>query len=1125
MTVKYPMYHAAKSALAMKPFSKQLAMVCMAALLLVGSMAAHAIPVARFKHVKPVVEYRRGSAASWTVAGERNALAYGDTIRTGAQGKADVMFSNGTLLAMRQNSTIQITEPKSAQDALVIRVLGAVSEVFVRPKGNTRVVTAAAIAAARGTEFLISQRGEDTTVATVVEGDIEFFNPQGRVVLAADQQSTAKVGSAPTPPMAVDASGLIAWTADITSLPVEFEMSKDIDPASPLGTAFTDIAQSKDADARTILNGMPNDATAKALLGLLDLHRGNTQAAIGELQAAVAQQPNLYQAHALLGLAYLINNQLGDAEASARRAVQLQPASAQAQGTLSMVLFFEGKTDEAARASERAVDLNPFSPFAHITQGRIYLAQQRLDEARNAYQRAQALAPNLPLVNTELGAVYLRLDQPQKAEKAYRSALALNPDSAEAHSGLGIALQRQGRLAEADAEQAAALKLAPGNATVVGNLAALYIETGKLEEAQKLLEQGKVAAPDRGSLYIRLSEVNLLRQDLRAAQQFARRAVELLPNSAVAHYQLGRVYLEQDRTVQAQEEFRQAVTLDRNFAEARYALGYAQQQSESGLRPGRPGAAVSAAAIGSAIGALNLQNLQGPGAAERLQAALLDPTVIRVASRSYGNTELDGAIGSDKTRQASLSHLQTSGNQRGIRGVTAGHDETDGPLPNGDSSVDRVGVVFGQKGANNPSGVLLLAQYQSFDEGLNKGNLSPLSAPGRDKIRQPSVVLGGNLQNSARQRTRALIQYIAPTERQVINSSLLGSPFTSTLSSDIDSVNFELRHDIAWSPRNDMSIGIGTGRLKNDNSSTFSGLPFPPIPPNAVNTRLNIRATEAYIRDTFTINRKTTLIGELKAIRNKATSNFQQTLPFPVAFDSTLNDKTNVLPTALLIHQISPRSGIRLRARRTVGRVTDFELLAPVDVFLFSYQDLPSLSLAGGKGTTYDLEYDYTLRNATFLRLGLFDQRLTNAREPTPDGSGALIPKAKVRGARLGLEGLFGADTGYFANINLTDAQNETAGRRVTQVPHFSGEVGLQYLNRNGIFVQPEYFYQGSALDTNDPTIRRGGYGVFNVRVGKRWGLKTVLYAGVNNINDKQYSAFSIVQPGRQYVLGASHRF
>ena len=47
------------------------------------------------------------------------------------------------------------------------------------------VVTAAAIAAARGTQFLIKLPTDDTTVATVIEGDIDFYNAQGRVELVA----------------------------------------------------------------------------------------------------------------------------------------------------------------------------------------------------------------------------------------------------------------------------------------------------------------------------------------------------------------------------------------------------------------------------------------------------------------------------------------------------------------------------------------------------------------------------------------------------------------------------------------------------------------------------------------------------------------------------------------------------------------------------------------------------------------------------------------------------------------------------------------------------------------------------------------------------------------------------
>ncbi|MBI3923334.1 MAG: tetratricopeptide repeat protein, partial [Armatimonadetes bacterium] len=503
---------------------------------------ARALPVGRIKNLKPVVQAKSEKESKWEVARERRSLAFGDSIKTGPTGKADLLFNNGTQLAMRSNCQLQVEAPRSSNKPLVISVFGALSEVFVRAKSNTEIRTAAGTAAVRGTQYLIQLLDDQTTMVTVVEGSVSFFNPQGSVVVAANQQSRARVGEAPTPPVAVDVSGLMEWTADIVGLPVEFETPESLAPG--VQAALTDLSAGRAAEARAAVANLPDDATALAVLGLVELHSGNTAQATQALQNAVARDPQLYQAQALLALTYLSLNQLPEAEQAAQRAAGLQPNSAQAQGTLAMVLFFQNRPREATVAAGRAVKLNPLSPFALLTQGRVLLSQQNTDAALSSFQQATALAPGLAIMQTELGAAYLRLDRPQHAEKAYQESLQLNPDSAAAHTGLGRALQAQGRTQEARGEHERALQLDPANSQAHGNLAALLIEEGRLQEAQDELEQGVKDNPERGSYYVWLSELMLYKQNLPAAQKFAQKAVRLLPKSAPAHYQLGRVYLE-----------------------------------------------------------------------------------------------------------------------------------------------------------------------------------------------------------------------------------------------------------------------------------------------------------------------------------------------------------------------------------------------------------------------------------------------------------------------------------------------------------------------------------------------------------------------------------------------------
>jgi superkiller protein 3 len=1229
--------------------------------------AAFALPVARLKNVKPPVQVRSGGSRAFAAAQERAALSLGDTIRTGAGGKADVLFSNGTQVALRENSQIEIAQPESPSRPLVIRVVGALSEVFVRPKGNTQVRTAAAIAAARGTAYLLQLPTEDTAVLTVVQDTVDFSNPQGKVLVSANQQSSARVGAAPTPPVAVDVTGLIAWTADITGLPVEFEMpfispdpnalkpmrgereagvrsnpnsaeahqrlgevlhdlgefaaavsefeqavrlaprsasahyglgqakrgQGDIpaaiaayhralqlspnDAAPRVGLALAHVAQQNYPQARAALSewrvacgewrvacgewrvacgewrvacgeegrlaspvtrhpSPQNDGRVYAVLALIDLHEGQPSRARENLQVAIQQDDKLYQAFALLALASLTQNQIPQAVESAQKAVGVQPNSAQTQGTAAMVFFFAKRPKDATKAAQKAAQLNPLSPFALLTQGRVLLSQLRVDEARGAYQQAQALSPNSAVVHNELGAIYLRLDRLPQAEQAYRRAVQLSPNFADAHTGLGVALQRQGRTQDALASHQQALQLEPNNATARGNLAALYIEEGQLDEARQQVEQGITAQPERGILYARLSEVYLLRQDYHTAQEFARRAVRLLPGSAVARYQLGRVYLEQNRAVQAEQEFRQAVTLDRNFADARFALGFTRAITET-RRQVAP--APGATDLGSLARLISLFNLQAPGNEERLQAVIQDPTLFRIASRSYGDTQLDALAGEMSTQNFSLSHLRETGNRRGERGIVASRDDSDlSERSNTDETNHQIGVVFGQKSKRNPSGLFFLGQFVRQEKGMSGQDVGgfpqfqtviingvpqqvPIGATARRETDRPFFALGYNAQSSERRRTRLLFDYSSP------DTDFTRLAFGSRASQDINNHSFEARHDVQADEKNLLSVGISSGRSRLVQDFLMESF-IRGVPDRRSVSNATARTFQAYVRDEMKVNESLTLLGELQFQKVNAGDVFRL---FEVRRRERLLDtvdrnveKEVILPNFIAAYQPSPRCGIRFRARRLFGTVGDFQLLTPTDVFFTSaFADLIELGLMG-TGRSFELEFDHTFGNASFLRVELFHRRL---RGDVRDALTQFYPEARLRGGRASYEGVLNRDTTYFVNLGYNHAEDATTNLFIANVPRWTVESGLQFLNPQGWFIQPSYAYQGRRFTTTANRTQLGGYGVFNLRVGKRTGLRSVIFVELLNVFGKDYDIFfpGLTQPGATLRVGVTQRF
>lgn len=1165
--------------------------------LLIFTSSAAALPVARLKNIYPTVQVRAASVRIFKTAHERQALNVGDFVRTNNHGKALLVFSNGTRITMKSSTTIQIMPPTSQHKSLNVRVLGALSAVFVEPKAGTEIITAAGTAAARGTTFLVSLPDDNTTVVTVMQDTVDFHNPQGRVLVKAGQQSTAHVGQAPSPPVAVDVTGLTQWTLDVAGLPVEFELpigslkaqtppgaalitaqglygqgeffaaaesfrqAAKVAPDDPrasfglgqalrqsgdvagaivafqeaqklapnsvlprVGMALAYLSGDNVPEAKAALQEESPDAPAlrSAVLGLIALREGNNKDAITQLLAANEQDPTLYQSRALLALAYLAQNNLDSAQTAAQSAVRLQPESAMTESTFALTLFFTGQAKPAEKAAARAVEINPFSPLALLTYGRALLAQNKTDEAKQAFGQAAALTPDLPLVLEDLGSVFLRLDEPHQAEKVLRRALAQNPNSLTAKTRLGVALQRQGQTKEAEELQREVLAAEPQNPAARANLASLLIEEGRFNDAETTL--GTLAKdedrPEYASVYIRLSELMLYRGKLLDAQDYALRAVKILPASAPAHYQLGRVYLEQGRSTQAESQFREAVTLDNNFPAARYALGYATQQAQSGLlaTPTLSGGALN---LGSPATGLDLQtNLQAPGTADRVQAALLDPSVARVASRSLGDTQVDASAGGDSTYNLKVSNLQELGDRRGVLGVVGSYDTTDGPVANSDRNLQNYSFIYGQKGADTPNSVLLLAEYQADEQGL--GAFPHLySAVEQQTQRTPQLLLGFHLAHGANADTRVLLQ--------LGQSNLDGTLPGTTLAETEKNYSLEVRHDRVWHERHLLSVGFTYGQRRFDDNA-ITPLPFP-FPTSHLYVLRETRPLEIYLRDAFQATSQLKLTGEVKMQRVE----YEQVLTstFPPMARQVKDSSTKVLPTLIVDYRPNQRTGLQVRLRKVMGTIEDFELLSPRDQFLFSFDDLPQPSVYAtgnnqfGTGKSIEFEINHTLHSGSLLRLGLFQQNLDEAHQSGLSTATEVAADARIRGLRLGVEGALNRKMTYFLNLGLNDARGQFSApigeRQFANVPHFVASAGLQYLNDHGYFAQPSFFYLDQQLRT-DGTTASGAY-ILNLRIGKRFGVRSALFMEVDNILNENYEVFEEIQPGRQLRVGGQFRF
>jgi len=1105
-------------------------------------------------------------------------LYVGDTIRTSSTGEAEILFVDGSQVKIGASSAFKVLEKfNSVHKESLLQAIVGIFWAHLRP--GQSISTPSANIVVRGTEVAIDVAADGTSAVTVLTGDVTFGNDKGTVELEANQQSTAHPGEAPSAPVVVDPSGLISWTGDIVGLPLDYETpdivqlatsassaqaseasltaqtaQTNVDPGvwiqlgnlrrvtgdatgaisayhsalkiqptdekALTGIALTYLSVGQIDLARSVLFPIAANPDAVAITGLIDLETGNVQAASTELGNAVAADPSLYSAEDLLALIHLQEGNSALAQSEALSAVSVNAQSAQTQGTLSTVYFFEGNLSEARQAASAALSIDPDSPFALLAEGRVYVAHHDFEPARVDFEKALAFAPRLWLVHDELAQVYEQIGDPHKAAEEYNDAVALYPSCADSYAGLGTSDHEIGQDDAAMSAFAQAVALAPSSASVGYYYASFLVDSGHLDEALKELKEFAGEDSQFGLLYARLAEIYLYKQDLYTAQSNARKAVKLLPESAIAHYELGRVYYEEQHTYQAEQEFRIATVLDNRLAAARYALGLVQEKTESGLLTSFSNI-FDSAFIGSPESSQSLNNLQTPGADERVLAAVEDPTAVRSATRSYGDTEINAIAGDQPSHDVSASYLTNTNKNSGVAGVSAESEFTHGVRKDDDNTNNTASFIVGQSAQDKPIGYVLLGSYEQDQEGLDSGAMSdPDFAQERYNRQVTGFTAGFNAKAGPNGRLLGILQ---------ANDNMDGQPTSLSTSNtnyytdhlDTDLFGGELRYDEDTSTNNRVIGGFSYGNRSRVNEGSFNLYGPPPLNSNQFET---IKPLQGYIRDELNVGRLWSYTFEAQYIQEFPTGHATLTGGLYPPFRSR-DSKDVVLPYFIADYKPDSSTVVRLRYHRIAASQEDFQLLQPDDDFLISYADLPTATDASSSfistATSTELEIDRTFSGGFFASLGAFRQ---DSQMLPAFGGAFACPKGRVQGVQTSFQGAVGKYVSYFILGEFANSEEESPYSRYPGTPNFEGIGTVQYLSRMGMYGQLAYYYQGDQVTSDtDPSIK-GAFGVLDLRIGKRFGLRTNIFGELNNVFNKQYEISGDEQPGTELRVGISER-
>ena len=264
-------------------------------------------------------------------------------------------------------------------------------------------------------------------------------------------------------------------------------------PATSSGPSAAQRAAAEDALAKQdytaaqkiltqITTQFPTDARAQYDLGFAEDALDHTAAAETAYRKAIAADPKQFESHLGLGMLLARQNEDEAAIKELQAAVALKPASS------------DGSAINAAKSQA-------YRALARLE------ANAHPADALDSLLSALKLSPETPQDTLLAAELAEASGDNASAEAAYRRLLHADPNAQEPTSALAHLLVRQKKFADAQALLTDALKSAPDDPSLNAQLASVYGAEGKPEQAVPMLEKLHTAQPQDANISRMLADL------------------------------------------------------------------------------------------------------------------------------------------------------------------------------------------------------------------------------------------------------------------------------------------------------------------------------------------------------------------------------------------------------------------------------------------------------------------------------------------------------------------------------------------------------------------------------------------------------------------------------------------
>ncbi len=479
----------------------------------------------KIKELQGAVEILNAGTTLWVSARDGEILRPSDQLRTGANSRAALLWSDQSVVPVGASSQIEILSPQSQQQQCGLHLVRGVISFFHRDKpGQIQVITRGAMAGIEGTEFVLAVNNADRTTLSVIDGRVKLANSSGALQLTNGQQAVVDVGQAPVRAPGFIANNLLQWSfyypavLDLNDLPLTPPEAQDLAPSlaayrdgdlqvalaqfSGTSAANSDAVQLYHAALLLSVGNVEQAQDALASLRGSDERIQRLSAALRELIAAVKRQqaPRAFEpklATEFLARSYYEQSMampgvsLERALASAQKATELDPQFGFAWARLADLQFSFGRADRASTAVDTSLALAPRNAEALALKGFLLAAQNRPSLAIIWFDRALSVDSSLGNAWLGRGLCRIRVRDFSGGREDLLVAAAIEPQRAVLRSYLGKAYAESWQFHRAAEEFQRAKQLDPNDPTAWLYSALMNQERNRINDAIRDLEKSQ----------------------------------------------------------------------------------------------------------------------------------------------------------------------------------------------------------------------------------------------------------------------------------------------------------------------------------------------------------------------------------------------------------------------------------------------------------------------------------------------------------------------------------------------------------------------------------------------------------------------------------------------------------